>query len=132
MSNFNGFTAQWWRSFREEWNALDTSRQSFGTIGVVRIVVSDYLSESARLEWNSEGALISVSQISEENDMCPTFIAPRNTWAEFVSGRASAARLVMRGNIRFVGSKLFLLAHGPKFDMLSVVGRKLMPDAERV
>ena len=98
------------------------NRLPFSAVGSIAIIISDQPDASATLAWDDRGQLIvsTRSELALEGAL-PTFEAPKSVWSQFVAGEASAARLVVRGKVRFSGSPLFLLAHGAKFDLLGQV-----------
>jgi hypothetical protein len=121
------FTSQWWNAYCCAWNASTRSTSTFASLGSIIIRFSDASSASVHLTWDSQGSL-SFRAVSSESkaESVTTFEAPAAIWNELISGASSAARLVVRGKISFRGSPSFLLAHGPKFDLLGAIGADML------
>lgn len=119
------FSHDWWCAYRGAWNTACEDRSAFGRLGAIRIEIADALQLSAELKWASDGSLESIELVRMPSSPLPTFTASRHVWREFVSGGASAARLVLRGKIRYHGPPTLLLIYGPRFDLLGLVGSRV-------
>jgi len=120
----NLFSQDWWLRYREAWNSSRRDRSSFGNVGSIGIIISDLPNANVALTWDNAGSVDVAAMLGDARSVhgIPVFEAPSSIWHEFVSGEVSAARLVVRGKIRYSGSTVFLLTHGPKFDLLGLVG----------
>lgn len=120
------FSHVWWDAYRGAWNAACEDRSAFGRLGAIRIEIADAPLLSAELNWASDGSLESIAVGSTSSSPLPTFTAPRSVWQEFVAGGVSAARLVLRGKVRYQGPTTLLLTYGPHFDFLGLVGSRVV------
>jgi len=117
------FSEEWWAAFRLAWNTADEDHSTFGRVSAMRIEVTDAPHESAEIRWDATGSIRAISVGGPERLRIPTFKAPQQIWADFISGKTPVTRLVLHRKIHYEGPTGFLLSHAVRFELLARIGR---------
>lgn len=121
------FSLNWWLVYQGIWNQEIELWQKFAGLGKVIFICEKENDEtiSVCLNWDQDGKIINVQEITDYSPDLPTFRASKEMWQKFVDQEIKAAPAVMQGQIDYQGSLTLMIKYAKHFDYLAHIAQKI-------